>query len=409
MTSEEIKNKIIKFYNSNEYIELSSYYSYKNYFEILKVERDENTHSSFIAWLLDPLENHGLGNFPLERFFLLLAWAKNNLKCNQNSFFSEELMISLLTNDYEILDAEISREFVIEERKRIDILLMVKIKIKEEEKILPIIIENKVNSIENSYSDTEKKQTEIYYEWAEKSFVSKDYFKPMYVFLAPFSNSDFEHNSDFTDKCKCNKYIIISYQYLNNYVLEPCMQNKINDSAKILVSNYQRCLSYSDKEVNIMATNEEQKELLLSFWNNNKELLNAALSALIDDPETTDEDRTVMQKAFETISKRDNTKYSFNGESLGKGRLVLAVIKDYANSHPKITYEELDNAFQNARGGKSCIIRTKDITDERRYFKDDVLKIDGESVSVSSQWGQTNIDYFIEVARRLGYTIIPQN
>lgn len=194
MTDEQIKNKIIKFYNSKEYIELESYYSYKNYFEILKIERDENTHSSFLAWLLDPLENHGLGNFPLKRFFLLLAWAKINLNCNTNSFFPDNLMNYILADSFDVIDANITREYVIDRdnRKRIDILLLVKINIADTIRTLPIIIENKVNSTENTYADTDKTQTEIYYDWAEEAFNSNDYFKPMYVFLAPFQNTILE-------------------------------------------------------------------------------------------------------------------------------------------------------------------------------------------------------------------------
>ena len=409
MDIKDVKNEIIKFYNSNEYINLSSFYSYKNYFEILKVERDENTHSSFIAWLLNPNDNHGLGDFPLSRFLLLLCWAKTNFPCNKNSFFPEEFISSILSKNIEIDDASIIREFTIEDKNRIDILIQTRVKIGEISKILPIIIENKVNSTENSYSKTDKKQTEIYYEWAEKTFTSNDFFKPLYVFLAPFQTSELENTSDLTDKCKSEKYIIINYQIFNDYVLEPCMKNKINDSAKMLINNYQRCLSYSSKEINIMATNEEQKKLLVDFWNKNKELIKDALSDLIDDSETQDEDREAMSKALISISNRDNTKYSFNGETLGKGRLVLAIIKDYVQKHPDISYENLDKVFENARGGKSCIIRTKEIKDDRRYFKDEILKIDGEDVSVSTQWGQDNIGTFLEIAKKLGYTIIPQN
>ena len=138
MDIKDVKNEIIKFYNSKEYINLSSFYSYKNYFEILKVERDENTHSSFIAWLLNPNDNHGLGDFPLSRFLLLLCWAKTNLPCNKNSFFPEEFISSILSKNIEIEDTSIIREFTIEDQKRIDILIQTRVKIGEISKILPV-------------------------------------------------------------------------------------------------------------------------------------------------------------------------------------------------------------------------------------------------------------------------------
>lgn len=42
-------------------------------FNILGLERNENRHSAFIAWLLNPAESHQLGENPLKHFLALLA------------------------------------------------------------------------------------------------------------------------------------------------------------------------------------------------------------------------------------------------------------------------------------------------------------------------------------------------
>lgn len=39
-----------------------------NVFEVLGIEKSENRHSAFLAWLLDPNETHGLGDYFLRRF-----------------------------------------------------------------------------------------------------------------------------------------------------------------------------------------------------------------------------------------------------------------------------------------------------------------------------------------------------
>ncbi len=68
-----IKSEIIKFYNDPLYQELKAYYGKTTLFNVLKIERNENRHSAFLAWLLDENGSHGLGEEPLKRFMRLLA------------------------------------------------------------------------------------------------------------------------------------------------------------------------------------------------------------------------------------------------------------------------------------------------------------------------------------------------
>ncbi len=44
-------------------------------------------------------------------------------------------------------------------------------------------------------------------------------------------------------------------------------------------------------------------------------------------------------------SKKDTSRYIFNGLELGKSRLVLEVIKSYVATHPEITFNELASQF----------------------------------------------------------------
>lgn len=119
-----------------------------------------------------------------------------------------------------------------------------------------------------------------------------------------------------------------------------------------------------------------------------------------------------------TLSSKDTTKYIFNDKSIGKGRLVLAVIKQHIENNFNLTFSELEKQFpktcQGSRGVFSTIEEANDIyakTNRRRHFvkPDELIKLSDVSIAVSSQWGIKNIDKFISVAKNLGYKIESSN
>ncbi len=100
----------------------------------------------------------------------------------------------------------------------------------------------------------------------------------------------------------------------------------------------------------------------------------------------------------------------------GKGRLVLAVIKEYLDDTDS-SYSEIQDAFpDNLQGGGVGVL----ISDEKlkqklqqsndtknRFFVDSPITAgDGKVFYVSSQWRITNIGKFIVRARDLGYSIV---
>lgn len=108
---------------------------------------------------------------------------------------------------------------------------------------------------------------------------------------------------------------------------------------------------------------------------------------------------------------KDKTKYSFNGkDDLGKGRLVLEVIKFYVNQNPNITLEQLQNIFhKDLRIGSLKIVNDiNEIDDLKRYFtsENDLLILNDKEVAICNQWGIGNIKPFIEYAQnQLNYDI----
>lgn len=115
-------------------------------------------------------------------------------------------------------------------------------------------------------------------------------------------------------------------------------------------------------------------------------------------------------------SARDTTKYRFGGEILGKGRLVLSLVKRHIETHPNITFPELEQAFpkdcQGAQGVLSTAEQANEVvagTGRKRHFlapEDLIRLVDETVVAVSNQWGAGNIGRFIQHAKdKLGYKI----
>ena len=146
--------------------------------------------------------------------------------------------------------------------------------------------------------------------------------------------------------------------------------------------------------------------------------------AICDDtilPSSPDDDQPIAEFS-PSSGQRDFTRYSLNGYgSYGKGRLVLAVIKKYAENRKGITYAELTQAFpkqlrgvKNERSYWGCLNLKSDAvtlfheTGIRRHYlqPEDILTLeDGTEVAVSSQWGIGNIDAFIKKAKEIGFQI----
>ena len=129
-----------------------------NLFDVLKISRTEIRHSNMLGWLLNPNENHGLGD----------AFLKGILQC-------------LVENDsngrydvFHVLLMDLYSFSVMIEWKNIDILLT-----SSDEKTV-IAIENKVGSHEHS------NQLNRYREILEKEYAG---YNRLYVFLTPDGES----------------------------------------------------------------------------------------------------------------------------------------------------------------------------------------------------------------------------
>ena len=124
----------------------------------------------------------------------------------------------------------------------------------------------------------------------------------------------------------------------------------------------------------------------------------------------------IFEKTFSEIEeavrgKKDVTKYSFKEhKNLGKGKLVVTVVKDYVESNPDISFDDLVKVFPpELRSVYGVFAKVEEIEEKHRvryFMKDeDVIALSDSKVAVCNQWGISNIDPFLECCKTLGLEI----
>lgn len=115
-----------------------------------------------------------------------------------------------------------------------------------------------------------------------------------------------------------------------------------------------------------------------------------------------------------TSNSRDITQYKFNGETFGKGRLVLAVMKHHIELNQELSYAELNNQFPKRYQGSKGVFtlaeeanRIYSETGRKRHFigPNEIIDIADSTIAICTQWGVKNIDKFISRAKEFGYII----
>lgn len=314
-----IETYIQKLRRTKDYIELSAYYSQTTILNVFGIERSENRHSAFIAWLLNPNSSHLLGDAPLRKFLSMVAAIANNGTNEQLDSQNEvpplsnnESLKSLLFNEkYSIQIEDIQTEqpiinlvdaqnnnifndivdkdkrkgdFKKDEKNRFDIWIELKINDNEgQEWIVPIILENKIYSKEGCRKDDQKHQTDRYAEAI--TILNNLHYKnkaiPIMVYLTPSSGKG-PHSKQF---------VHITYQDLLDHVIMPTrlMAKKIHPSIEnmSLFDGYIRNLSMpsinkkGSKDYSILAVSLTEREQLEKIFKS--EAFQIALTHLYND------------------------------------------------------------------------------------------------------------------------------
>lgn len=425
--------QLIKFRESAVVDDLKMTLQNKSMLEILGIGRKETCHSQFLSWLFNPNESHGLRMKPLDRLLLLLASSNNFIPSTVSVQEKRTIQSAILTGSLNIIDANLNTEVwtnLSSTQKnsdgRVDIVIDIRINpIKTDTArtidILRIVIENKIFSKEHGKN---KDQTMVYHKYFETN--NKNNELCIYVFLTPIG---------FSEECACAEHFIhITYQDILDKILMPALKSiSISTRTHFILEEYINNLSITTDSKNSipMAMTEEQKELLIKFWDENKDLIIASVTALAETENV--EEQEELQRTAEALNKakktRHNMKFIFTynekdyNDPKGQGRLVHAIIQTYVTEKsPSLT--ELEKAFpsklQNERAKKDplgCFKKISDIESNKqsRYFIDAPILVSGEKIAVCSQWGtyddesgeptKGNFPQFKKNAENLGFKI----
>lgn len=175
---------------------LAEWTSKFNMFDILKISRTEIRHSNMLSWLLNPKENHGLGDDVIRRFVQYAITA----------FSDEEDVFSILLKDCS--DFAVFREL-----HNIDILAV------SEEGKMVLCIENKIDSTEHD------NQLVRYRKYVEEQYAG---YSQMYIYLSPFG--DEPTDSDYWCSMDYESVLSIIEAAKNRVQLIP--------EAEMMISNY---------------------------------------------------------------------------------------------------------------------------------------------------------------------------
>lgn len=113
-------------------------------------------------------------------------------------------------------------------------------------------------------------------------------------------------------------------------------------------------------------------------------------------------------------SNKDYSKFMFNGKEYNKSRLVENVIKYYVETHPEITFSELKKVFPDHLQGTLGVFDSVENATaiynnsgyKRHYINpEELITLKDVTISVTTQWGRGNIDYFINCAKNLNLKI----
>lgn len=112
---------------------------------------------------------------------------------------------------------------------------------------------------------------------------------------------------------------------------------------------------------------------------------------------------------------KDCKRYFYKNNIYCKRQLVKKIVEDYISANKNITFPDLEKVFPPEIQQKTKLKiasfdvfrKTEDITDsqDKHYFSEEILLNDGIKIRINSGWDKENVVAFIEVAKKLGYSI----
>jgi hypothetical protein len=398
---EELRRLIVDFNNDPTAQKLRTYYNKKTYPEILGVSRRELSHSSFIAWIINSSESHGISDFGLRRLLEILMMSKFwVMKKNNQPIFD-----NIITGSYQLIFCNVRREVSIGEVGRVDVLVEVELSINKIKHRIRIVVENKVLAREGN------DQTNRYFNHYSNL---DDGFINLYVYLTPISSLALMELNE--PECENKNFIQICYQELVDSLLEPAMLQSTDEGTNLILGQYIQSLSqpsFGEDENDfergmIMAIGKEERELLEKFWEGNQKVIQAALYAISSDPNQDEDVRDTVSKALSSIATgkdRSRIMIRFAGKEVTDGPIRKSDIGYYTvmvlHDNNLLNDEVINWLSQDKTCGHKLINKISDMTDvEKKYNRYSIKKAadlvyNDTNYYVARNWGIENIKKLI--------------
>lgn len=284
----DLEKTLIEFNQDQQFIELRERYSTRSFLEIMSVERSENRHSSFLAWLLEAKDFAvNVKDHPIIHLMDILIRRMREQKdnyCSDQYEALENLKDSILARDFKEMNIEeVTTEKAVQDvaidevdeykryiQDRLDIYIKGKLipsSLSSQDKHFEIIIENKVGTTEGGEKNNNKKnalnESKVWENYCDSKQTVRYYTachtsERIFVFLTPITNAELDDISkiDENKKCKDKHFVNINYQDILNEIIEPLLANQnLSSRVRVLLEEYVLSLSLPG-----IYTNEEDDE-----------------------------------------------------------------------------------------------------------------------------------------------------
>lgn len=120
MEESKIREMLKNFHNDPNVQKLLSRYRRKSVSEIYGVNRRELSHSSFLAWLFDSNEDHGLGALACNKLMMLLAsWKRKGYYIEDENY----KVLNAFLVGRQMISNKVTKEKVTDKGRRPDIVI----------------------------------------------------------------------------------------------------------------------------------------------------------------------------------------------------------------------------------------------------------------------------------------------
>lgn len=380
MSNEIDVKKLIKNFeiNNDSYFKLKEYYNTPSYLEILGVDRKEVIHSQFLAWLFE-LGKDSQGITPI---YLLIKY-----------------LFSVSKIDFTISDSEVDLVTLETEKgykNRVDLELKVQVK----NTTYTIVIENKV------FAEEHNRQTDRYV--AERQDNDNTLF--FYLVSAPNKKANRDNYPDIN-----KQFVIINYQGILDFVISQLsyedqqIEFVLNEYAKSLSKSWRQYKKSNNNNHNVMALNQEHRELLNEFWNGNKDLIILALQAITEDDGFSEDVQKEVKDAvlvLKATQEKDSKKYCLiYKDQITDHFLLVDVVRqvlEFTKNDKELNHLIFEYFFDNEKYNSYPLVIKKNSTiykrNKSRYGTKDIFfyKKQGDKTNYAClrNWGGNNIDEF---------------